>query len=90
MSIDSDDDLQALRRIGPVVVQASINSMASLLPSGVHTGAILFSNQMSARVQTNIVTLQTEPMDFLTEFFDRRDNDLAYQSITFTPDGSAS
>ena len=74
----------------PVVVQASINSMASLLPSGVHTGAILFSNHMSARVQTNIVTWQTDPMDFLTEFFDRRDNDLPYQTITFTPDGSPS
>ena len=63
--------------------------MANLLSAGTHTGEIVFTEQSNGRSQTNVVTLSIGQMDFLTEWFDLRDNDLDYQSITFTPDGSA-
>ncbi len=72
----------------PAVVEASINTMANLLTAGTHVGEIVFTDQSSGRSQANAVTLTIGQLDFLTEEFDLRDNDLDYQSITFTPDGS--
>ncbi len=72
----------------PMPVQASINTMANLLSPGTHLGEIVFADQTSGRSQTNLVMLRIGEMDFLTEQFELRDNDLDYQSITFTPDGS--
>ena len=63
-------------------------SVANLLSAGTHTAEIVFTDQSNGRSQTNAVTLRIGEMDFLTEWFDLRDNDLGYQSITFTPDGS--
>ena len=72
----------------PAVVEASVNTMANLLTAGTYGAELVFTDQSSGRSQTNMVTLTIGQPDFLTEQFDLRDNDLDYQSITFTPDGS--
>src|SRR5207302_1086455 len=72
------------------VVLATVNNKANLLPFGVYTTTLLFSNQVSGRTQSRQILLRVGQPDYFTESFDSNDNDLAYQSWTFTPDGSDS
>src|SRR5204863_3593994 len=54
------------------------------------TTTLVFSNQVSGRTQSRQFVLRVGQPDYFTESFDSNDNDLAYQSWTFTPDGSES
>lgn len=71
------------------LVTANLNNKASLLPAGLYNATLTFSNHASGRVQGRLFALRIGQPDYLTEVFDS-DNDLAFQSWTFVPDGSGS
>ena len=50
----------------------------------------MFTDQVSGRIQSRQFTLRVGQPDYFTESFDSNNNDLDYQSWTFTPDGSDS
>ncbi len=70
-------------------VTSSLNGTAATLPLGIYTGTIWFSNLVSGIGQSRTFTLRAGQLDFFTELFSG-DNDLDFQSFTFTPDGGAS
>jgi uncharacterized repeat protein (TIGR01451 family) len=71
-------------------VTASIQAGAASLASGIYFDTVRFSNQVSGIVQTRSFLLRIGQPDFFTELFDASDNDLAFHSVLFTPNGSAS
>jgi hypothetical protein len=73
-----------------VPVSLSLNNKANLLPDGVYTNSLLFSNQVSGRTQSRQFTLRVGQRDYFTEAFESLDNDVAFHSFTFYPDGSPS
>lgn len=76
---------------GPVAgLQVTLNNAASLLPPGVYTANVLFTNTDSGVGQGRTFTLRVGQPDSLTEQFEANDNDLAYSTLTFTPDGTSS
>ena len=76
---------------GPAAtVTASINNKANLLPAGIYTSTLIFSNQVSGKTQSRQFTLRIGQPDYFTEIFANNNNDLAFHSWTFVPDGSGS
>jgi uncharacterized repeat protein (TIGR01451 family) len=70
-------------------VTVSLNSSVDLLPLGVYSGELTFSNHVSGAAQTRAVTLAVGQPDNFTEQFEGN-NDLDFLTFTFTPDGSES
>ena len=75
---------------GSTTVTASVNALASSLPMGIYSSTVLFFNLSSHVGQSRQFILRVGQPDYYTELFDSTTNDLAFQTITFTPDGSAS
>lgn len=76
---------------GPdATVNVTINASANFLPAGVYDSTLLFTNLMSRAVQGRSVRLRVGQPDYYTEWFVANNNDLAYHTLTFTPDGSPS
>ena len=81
---------------GMLAAGGSTNLLVSLapvnlsLPAGAYTNTVVFTNLSSGRTLTREFILAVGQPDYFTEFFDAFDNDLSFQSITFTPDGSGS
>jgi hypothetical protein len=75
---------------GAATVTVSVNALASSLPMGIHSGTVWFFNLSSQVVQSRQFTLRVGQPDYYAELFDTTTNDLAFQTTTFTPDGSAS
>jgi hypothetical protein len=75
---------------GAVTVTASINASAASLPMGIYTSTVWLTNLSSQIVQNRQFMLRAGQPDYYTEMFDTTTNDLAFQSFTFTPDGSTS
>ena len=74
----------------PATVVVSISTAAASLGEGIYTSAVTFSNRTSGMAQTFAFTLRVGQPDYFTELFDTATNDLAYQMVTFAPDGSSS
>jgi len=71
-----------------VSVTGTINSAANVLAGGIYYDTLRFTNsQGQAEDQIRRITLGVQ-VDNFTELFSAGDNDLAYQSFTFTPNGS--
>ncbi|MBA4150027.1 MAG: M36 family metallopeptidase [Verrucomicrobia bacterium] len=70
-----------------VQVVLALNSSANLLPMGIYTNSVFFTNMTSGLVQTQQVVARTGMPDHFTELF-TGDHDLDNQMLTFTPDGS--
>lgn len=76
---------------GPAALaKVSLGAAANRLPMGIYAATVWFSNMNSQVAQSRSFTLRVGQPDNYTELFDRSTNDLAFQSFTFTPDGSAS
>ncbi len=73
-----------------VAVALSVNAAANALPLGLFSDYLSFSNSLEATIQGRPVRLLVGQQDFFTELFEEDDNDLSFQSWTFTPNGSAS
>jgi len=71
-------------------VTVSLNALASSLPMGIYADTIRFTNLLSGAGLSRTFTLRVGQPDYYTELFDSADNDLSYQTFTFTPDGSTS
>ena len=69
-------------------VVVSLNSAAAALPAAVYSAAITWSNATTRFTQRRTVTLRIGQPDYFTELFSLNDNDLAFQQLTFRPDGS--
>jgi uncharacterized repeat protein (TIGR01451 family) len=69
-------------------VTVSLSGDASLLPMGIFAATVLFSNETSGLDQPRSFGLRVGQPDYFTEEF-LGDNDLAFTSVTFTPDGSS-
>jgi Zn-dependent metalloprotease len=70
-------------------VTISINSAANGLPMGIYTNTITFSNTTDGTTLGRQILLAVAQPNYYVELFDAGDNDLAYQSWTFTPTGSS-
>jgi len=80
-----------LNPAGPSVsVTGSVGAAASGLPMGVYPATVWFSNLTSHARQSRQFSLRVGQPDYYTELFDSSPNDTAFQTWTFTPDGSAS
>ncbi len=75
---------------GAATVVASVNASATNLPMGIYASTVWFTNLSSHAAQSRQFMLRVGQPDYYTELFDSMTNDLAFQTITFTPDGSAS
>jgi len=76
---------------GPAAsVTVRLNALANTLPMGIYSGTIGFTNLASGAGQRRTFTLRVGQPDYFTELFDAGDNDLSFQTLTFTPDGSTS
>ena len=69
-------------------VIATVNSSATNLAMGVYSATVWFSNANTHAVQSRQFALRVGQPDYFTELFDATANDLAFQTLTFTPDGS--
>jgi len=67
-------------------VTASLNATAHTLPLGIYTATVWFSNLVTSVGQSRTFTLRVGQLDYFTELFSG-DNDLDFQSFTFTPNG---
>ncbi|MCG3147103.1 MAG: hypothetical protein PCFJNLEI_00540 [Verrucomicrobiae bacterium] len=72
---------------GSLMVTALVNAVATSLGVGAYNEVLTFSNHINGVTQKRTATL-TVAVDYFTEYFDTSTNDLAYTSLTFTPDGS--
>jgi hypothetical protein len=72
-----------------VVVTVSLTPAASLLPTGIYSGAVRFTNATSGVGQSRAFLLRVGQPDYFTELFEG-DFDLQNTTFTFTPDGSPS
>lgn len=91
------DWLDVLPRSGAIVasgpdqtLQARLTLEADFLVPGLYTNVLYFTNRTTSRVQSREILLRVGQPDYWTERFDQMDNDLAFQTLTFTPDGSSS
>jgi uncharacterized repeat protein (TIGR01451 family) len=76
---------------GPAaVVTVTVNASAASLPMGVYAGTVRITNVTSGIGQGRQFFLRVGQPDYFTEMFGDTANDLAFSTITFTPDGSAS
>ena len=73
-----------------VEVALSVNAAANALPLGLFSDTLSFSNSLDTTVLRREARLLVGQQDFFTEWFQANDSDLGFQSLTFTPDGSAS
>jgi hypothetical protein len=71
-------------------VTVSASAAAAALPAGIYSDSITFSNTTSGIAQSRTVTIRIGQPDFFTENFSAGDFDLAFTTLTFTPDGSTS
>ncbi len=71
-------------------VMVSLNAAALGLPMGIFTNVVAFTNVTSGRVQTRAFLLAVAQPDPFTELFDAGENDVDFQTLRFTPDGSVS
>ena len=71
-------------------VTASVNASATSLPMGIYSTTVWFTNLSSHVAQSRQFMLRVGQPDYYTELFDTTPNNLAFQTFTFTPDGSAS
>ncbi len=72
-------------------VAISVNlALATSLSAGIYTNTLTFSNETSGIIQTRRFVLRVGQPDHFTELFEANDADVAFQTFTFTPDGSDS
>ncbi len=92
----TDNWLAIVLTNGVLPPAATTNVLISLkpdtlaLPAGVYTNVVVFTNISNGATQSREFILAVGQPDYFTEFFDALDNDLSFQSFTFTPDGSGS
>ncbi len=67
----------------------ALDTQAAGLPAGVYDDLAWFTNQTSGVAKAWHGRLRIGQPDSFTQLFANQDNDVAYQSFTFTPDGSA-
>jgi uncharacterized repeat protein (TIGR01451 family) len=70
-------------------MSVALNALADSLPMGIYTDQVRFTNHVSRRSQSRLVTLVVGQPDYFTEQF-QGDNDLDFTTLTFAPDGSSS
>ena len=73
---------------GSVTVTVSPSLAAASLPTGIYPVGVTFSNAASGLSRTRPVTIRVAQPDYFTEVFTGADFDLAFTTMTFTPDGS--
>ncbi len=74
---------------GPAVaVTLAVSAVADALPTGLYSSTVLLSNHSSQVIQSRVLIVRVGQPDSLTELFSAADNDLDFQSFTFTPNGS--
>jgi len=71
-----------------ITLEISLGPGANSLPSGTYQDNVVITDVAAAVAQTRHVLLHVRT-DYFTELFDAGDNDLDYQTLTFTPNGSA-
>ena len=71
------------------VVNVCIDPNANGLEPGLYTETLIFLNEDSGSIKTRLVSLTVLPPDIFTESFDENDNDLAFSTVSFRPDGSS-
>jgi uncharacterized repeat protein (TIGR01451 family) len=76
--------------MGTAVVDVSLTAAANNLPVGIYTNRLVLTNTTDSTSPPADVKLLIGQPDYLTEVFDAADNDLAFQTWSFIPDGSAS
>jgi hypothetical protein len=69
-------------------LRIAIGAVASFLPAGAYTNFLSLTNQGAGRRQVFPLELEVGARDYFTEYFRYHPNDLSYQCITLTPDGS--
>jgi hypothetical protein len=65
-----------------------LNSIANSLPTGLYDDTIIITNRVSGKSQARKVALRVGQPNYFTGSFADEDNDIDFQTITFTPDGS--
>jgi hypothetical protein len=68
----------------------SLSATANSLPVSILTENVVFTNLTSTRSHTRKANLNVGQPDYFTELFDTTNNDVTFQSFTFTPNGSPS
>ena len=76
--------------LGSMLVTLSATLDAQSLPAALYTNNIAFTNQSDPGSVFSQVRLYVGQPDPYTEVFDNNDLNLAFSSLTFTPDGSPS
>jgi len=71
-------------------VNVSLNAGVTSLASNLYQATVFFTNLASGMVQNRSFRLRVGLPDTFTQTFIARDNDLAYSTTTFTPNGSSS
>jgi uncharacterized repeat protein (TIGR01451 family) len=71
------------------LVTVSLDVSAYALAAGIYNNTVTFTNLSTGITQSRLYTLRVGQPDYFTELFDTGDNDLDFQTLTFTPDGSA-
>ncbi len=74
---------------GSGAVTVAVNGAGSGLSAGIYTNNLTFSNNRDGLAVDRPIRLLVGQADYYTELFEVADNDLDYQTWTFTPDGSA-
>ena len=69
---------------------AALNPAANALANGLYPATVTVTNTTTGIAQTRTFTLRVGIIDYFTELFDTTANDTAFQSFTFTPNGSPS
>lgn len=70
-------------------LNVSLNAAAGNLVAGSYTNFVWVTNVNTGAVQARGFILRVGLPDHFTELFDAADNDVDFQTLTFTPDGSA-
>jgi hypothetical protein len=74
---------------GPsITVTARLNAVATILPMGIYSDTLWFTNLTSGVANGRSFVLRVGQPDFFTEVF-AGDFDLTFSSLTLTPNGSA-
>jgi len=87
--LDVEPNQGVLTSTASIDVNVCIAPDANLLGPGVYTDILDFRNEESNSIKVRSITLTITPPDCFTESFDANDSDLAFLSLTFSPDGSA-
>jgi Zn-dependent metalloprotease len=86
----ADPDRGTILPGGSNLIRLSVEPVAAAaLGPGHHTNVISFSNSVEAAIHRRPVNLLVGQPDYFAEIFEEADNDLEFQTWTFTPDGSA-